>query len=74
VAMKVSGGETVIVPIEAVRVLIDVVIGSIEVERVLIEAAHLVPRHAGSSPHPCGLAGAIISPQQPIIHSQIWDG
>jgi hypothetical protein len=39
--MKVSGGETVRVPIEAVRVLIDVVIGSIEAERVLIQVLTL---------------------------------
>ncbi len=59
------------VPIEAVRVLIDVVIGSIEVERVLIEAAHLVPRHAGSSPYPWGLARTSISPRQPTNHRQM---
>jgi hypothetical protein len=35
--MKVRGGETVRMPIEAVRVLL--VIGSTEVKRVLIEAA-----------------------------------
>ncbi len=72
-AMKVSGGENVRVPIEAVRVLIDVVLGSIEAERVLIQVLTL---HQGIQTVHLALVGAHTSilPRQPTIHSQIWDG